>query len=158
MAGGRVKSLIGGTIYSDEPTNQLPHDWYKVQVFDNEYRMTLLKPVRFEIVYKNKLSTTMTMNEHIPAGYSWDGASIPGLFQFAAGKPDEYPVESLAHDRLYEIRFDRQVADDVFYYLLDKAGVRDRLVRWMFGAVRIGGFVFYAGDTSKFWRFVRGFL
>lgn len=136
-----------------EQINQLSSHDYEVM----GDQLLLLTEIWVDITYKTKSGKTETKNLYIQPGMVWE-ASVPRWAQWAVGKPTDFPLESLVHDYLYEQRFYREVADDVFYYLLDKSGVRDRKVRWMFWAVRLGGFVYYASDTSKFWRFVRRLL
>lgn len=132
---------------------QLPKSAYDI-VGD---QLRLLSEVRVNIVYRSKSGVTEAKTLYIQPGTKWE-ASIPWWAQWIIGKTTDYPLESLVHDELYKERFFRSVSDDVFYYLLDKSGIRGRNVRWMFWSVRLGGFVYYASDSSKFWRFVRKFI
>lgn len=96
----------------------------------------------------------------IPAGYEYDGASIPKMFWGLIGEPDDtqFLEAALVHDFMYEKRMNRQLADGAFLHYLKKEGVWSVKAKLMWAAVRIGGFSFYAGDTSTFWRKVRNFL
>lgn len=97
---------------------------------------------------------------HVPAGYIFDGASIPPIFWDLIGEPDdqEFLIAALIHDFLYERRWNRKMADAAFRNFLIKEGVWGFKASVMWAAVRLGGFSFYAGDTSKFWAKVRNFL
>ncbi len=96
----------------------------------------------------------------IPEGYVFDGASIPPVFWSLIGEPDDpqFLVAALAHDFLYEKRYNRQLSDQTFRRFLIEEGVWGFKAWLMWSAVRIGGFSFYAGDTNPFWKKVRNYL
>lgn len=93
----------------------------------------------------------------IKHGYEWDGASIPTLFQPLIGKPTDkkFRFSSLIHDIGYGLRTKRVVNDAIFYYNLKLYKVSEFKITLMFLGVRTGGHVYYASDTSGFWRFVK---
>ena len=93
-------------------------------------------------------------------GYRWDGASIPKRFQWLIGRPTDakFRVASLFHDLGYEKRQIRVVQDVLFYYLLSSEGVPWWKADLMYKAVRAGGHVYFASDTSRFWRWVKSKL
>ncbi|MBM96016.1 MAG: hypothetical protein CMI09_09255 [Oceanospirillaceae bacterium] len=93
-------------------------------------------------------------------GFEWDGASIPGFAQWLIGKPMdfEFRIASLLHDAGYEYRTRRVLHDVIFYYLLRQASVPAWKASIMFAAVRLGGHVYYASETSRFWRGVKWVL
>jgi len=97
---------------------------------------------------------------HLRNGYEWDGASIPKRFQWLIGKPTahEFRVSSLFHDLGYENRSRRVLNDVIFYYLLSKSEVPHWKADMMYKAVRPGGHIYYASDTSRFWRKIKGLL
>lgn len=97
---------------------------------------------------------------HIPFGFTWDGASIPKFARWLVGHPldAEFRIASLLHDAAYESRTRRVLNDVIFYAALRNAGVSKWKAVVMYAAVRAGGFVYYAGDTSRFWRGVRWLL
>lgn len=96
----------------------------------------------------------------VPAGFEWDGASIPGFAQWLIGRPldSDFRVPSLVHDSGYEDRSRRVLQDVIFYYLLRQGGVPRWKSTLMYVAVRVGGHVYYASETSRFWRGVKGVL
>lgn len=120
-------------------------------------RMKLLKPIYVKIGDFTRL---------IPNGTEWDGASIPRAFWALIGKPtqQQFALASLVHDYLYMIMHDRDEADTAFRKLLDWAGVNGRRVALMWGAVRVGGHMFYASRaknnrvSTRMWRGVVNFL
>lgn len=99
---------------------------------------------------------------HFEKHHVWNGASIPRAFWWFIGKPTDpkFVVASLYHDRMYELRLDRDKADTVFRKLLDKSGVNGRRVALMWAAVRVFGHTFYAATadnnkvSTKLWRVV----
>lgn len=93
-------------------------------------------------------------------GFEWDGASIPGIFQWLIGHPSDqlFRVPSLLHDSGYGDRTKRVFHDVIFYYLLRRAGLPGWKSWLMYVAVRVGGHVFYAAESSRFWRGVRWLL
>lgn len=98
----------------------------------------------------------------VPAGYEWNGASIPNLFWKLIGKPtsEKYALASLIHDRLHELRYNRDKTDLAFKILLEWAGVPVWKVALMYASVRVGGHAFYAASadnnklTTRAWRLV----
>lgn len=75
----------------------------------------------------------------IPAGYIFDGASIPRIFWTIIGSPFEpdYWAAALAHDWLYLTHFvDRKTADEVIYQLLKQSGVGTIKAHIIWAAVR----------------------
>lgn len=96
----------------------------------------------------------------VPAGYQFDGASIPPQFWGLIGEPDDedFLRAAFVHDYLYGRRYNRKIADKIFEKFLIDEGVPRWKAKLMWVAVRLGGFVFYAGDTNKFWKKVRNFL
>lgn len=123
------------------------------QIFSTGFMQTVAD-VEFHIIASDKV-----FHGSIECGkFVWNGASIPKIFQKIVGNPtdEEFRIGSLVHDFLYEKRFDRQLADDVLYHLLDQdSRVPGWKLRLMFWAVRLGGFVIYASDTNRFWKRVR---
>ncbi len=93
----------------------------------------------------------------IESGYQWDGASIPGIAQWFIGKPldEPYRVPSMLHDGGYEDRTKRVLHDVIFYSQLRLNRVPKWKALMMFAAVRFGGHVYYAAETSRFWRGVK---
>ena len=84
------------------------------------------------------------MTLRLPAGYRWDGASIPWWARWLFGKPllPQYRWASLWHDRLCETAQcieDRTIADAVFLRLLKEAGVGRYRRKAMWLAVRVYG-------------------
>jgi hypothetical protein len=108
----------------------------------------LLKEINLYVSYtRNGIWDSKHFN--IPAGYWWDGASIPKLFRLLIGKPlaVEFCLPSLVHDFLYDRRYDRYLSDNVFFKLLEATRFKD-IPKWkeylMYGAVRLGGQAHYA--------------
>jgi hypothetical protein len=96
----------------------------------------------------------------VPFGFAWDGASIPGFARAIVGSPLDrrYRVASMVHDRCYEARVNRQATDYAFHDLLKQSGVPHWKAWVMFSAVRIGGHVYTAAHTSRFWAGVKRLL
>jgi hypothetical protein len=96
----------------------------------------------------------------VPFGFVWDGASIPGFARVIVGSPLDrrYRVASMVHDRCYGLRVNRQAADYAFHELLKQSGVPHWRAWVMFSAVRIGGHVYTAAHTSRFWASVKRVL
>ncbi len=87
----------------------------------------------------------------IPAGYVFDGASIPRIFWLLIGSPFQpnYWAAALAHDWLYLMHWvDRSAADEVIYQLLKLSGVGTIKAHIIWAAVRTGG-VFAWGNNTK---------
>lgn len=110
--------------------------------------------------------TINDMTYTVPAGTVWNGASIPRAFWWLIGEPtrQEFALASLVHDFLYMYMVNRDTADAVFRKLLDWAGVNGRKVAVMWGAVRVGGHMFYASRaknnrlSTRAWRKIVDFL
>lgn len=96
----------------------------------------------------------------IQKGFTFDGASIPPVFWDLVGEPtdSDFLIAAMIHDYLYSIRFNRKISDGAFRTFLIQNGVWTLKAKLMWAGVRLGGFVFYAGDTSKFWKKVRNYL
>lgn len=84
----------------------------------------------------------------VPAGYPFDGASIPNIFRPLIGEPGhrKFLVPAAVHDYLYEYGDEfgyplssRKVADDIFFELLEREGVSKWKRSLMFAGVRAGG-------------------
>lgn len=88
----------------------------------------------------------------IPAGYEWDGATIP---RFAWSIIGYYPMgkmaePSLVHDWIYVnkgnlngVTFTRKESDDLFYTHMIAAGVEPKAAKRMYRIVRIFGFYYW---------------
>jgi hypothetical protein len=84
---------------------------------------------------------------NIPAGFVWDGASVPRLLWTLSGiRPGGRMVgPSLVHDYLYRRRrptncdYTRKDADQLFRYLMLKAGLSKMKARRAYWAVRLFG-------------------
>lgn len=75
----------------------------------------------------------------IPAGYAYDGASVPRLVWPIIGQPfcPDFAAPALAHDVLYLTHaVIRSVADEVLYQLLRQSGVGAIRAKTMWAAVR----------------------
>ncbi len=107
------------------------------------YQDIILKPVGdlYEAVQDAKY--TYKKREFIvPAGFQFDGASIPRIFWRVMDTPfhPRYMPAALPHDRLYETHeFDKAWADELFYKLLLAHGVPEMKARLMWRAVRLFG-------------------
>jgi len=102
------------------------------QMSDDEKKEAAEKP----FICKNQVAVKLTdyFNEKtykftIPAGYRWDGASIPVLFWRIIGSKEDsrFLIPSMIHDILCEnhgyVNNDRYFADRVFEKLLEVSGV-----------------------------------
>lgn len=96
----------------------------------------------------------------ISNGYKWDGASIPKWARWIIGSPfrEEFRFASMVHDDGYEERSERVINDVIFLYCLHVFGVPKWKADIMYKAVRAGGHIYYASDTSKFWRKIKEWL
>lgn len=75
----------------------------------------------------------------IPAGYTFDGASIPRFFWRVIGSPFDprFWAAALAHDWIYLMHvLAREVADEIFRQLLIRSGAGRARARTMWSAVR----------------------
>jgi hypothetical protein len=82
----------------------------------------------------------------IPAGTTWDGASIPKIFRHWLGKPREpkFHLASLVHDWIYETKYKSKFeADTIFAYELLKHGVDARKVHVMAVGLMFCGWIRY---------------
>lgn len=85
----------------------------------------------------------------VRAGFIYDWASIPrcfwAIFPAAGDGSNRYGIAALWHDWAYEHGqiagqpCERRDADDLFYEIMLYVGVRPRLARLMWWAVRVGG-------------------
>ncbi|MFL0806746.1 MAG: DUF1353 domain-containing protein [Oceanobacter sp.] len=101
-----------------------------------------------------------TVSIRVPFGFEWDGASIPGFGRWLVGHPldNAFRVPSLVHDAGYAGRTTRVLHDVIFFHLLRQFGVPLWKASIMYTAVRIGGHVYYASETSRLWRGVKRVL
>lgn len=88
----------------------------------------------------------------VPAGFQYDGASIPRPVWSIIGSPFEpqFMRAALAHDWLYHVhhRHSRRRADELFRALLIEDGVGETLANVMFQAVRLGGRCYWGNDVA----------
>lgn len=146
-------------VYMTSPMNQVEH-WIdrhdKGLIYEGPNKRIIF------VVEENdgKKTTIHNVDYELKKGFQWDGASIPKRTQWLIGKPtdNKFRVSSLFHDLGYENRSKRVLNDVVFYYLLCKSDVPRWKADLMYKAVRAGGHIYYASDTSKFWRKVLGLL
>lgn len=90
----------------------------------------------------------------IPAGYRFDGASIPRAAWSAIGYTPFHPRvvgAALPHDFLYEQEgpCSRRVADDIFLDILLEDGVPESDALLMYRAVRTFGRMFWLDEEDK---------
>lgn len=92
--------------------------------------------VNFFVKYKDEEYTL-----HIPANYTWDGASIPFIFRpLIGGKgKQEFLIPSMVHDKMCECKWlvnnDRYLSSLIFKKLLKACGVGKIRAQIMFLAV-----------------------
>lgn len=151
------------------PYNEMSAIYTKGKSGDNLYGK-LIQGVTIRLYYK-KYGGNYHTQLNIPAGYTWDFASIPTIFQGILNlTPDaeELVISSLAHDFLYEFMSDlglsREFSDLVFYELTDLGfetfkdpnlnptyeAIRDYILpRLTYSGVRVGGQVYTAHRASK---------
>jgi hypothetical protein len=82
----------------------------------------------------------------VPAGFDWDGATIPRAFWSIVGGPFDPQIvaASLVHDWLYWThQVSRGLADRIFYELAKEAGCSSFRRRSMYRAVKIFGGSYY---------------
>ena len=169
---------ISGTAWSVRPMTKAEKDKSSsnLRYADNFLVYERLKASDFNIIVDNEVIETKCDVEvrvewekgskfyskvfTIKKGFTFDGASIPPMFWDLIGEPDDvrFLSAALVHDYLYGKRFNREISDWVFRNFLEKECVWSLKATLMWAAVRIGGFTFYAGDTSKFWAKIRNFL
>lgn len=78
----------------------------------------------------------------VPAGYEYDGASIPELFWIQIGTPfhPSFMPAALPHDRGYDTHeHPKEWFDELFYRVLIKSGVPHLKAKLMFDAVHMFG-------------------
>lgn len=92
--------------------------------------------VNFFVKYKDE-----EYRIHIPANYTWDGASIPFIFRpLIGGKgKQEFLIPSMVHDKMCECKWlvnnDRYLSSLIFKKLLKACGVGKIRAQIMFLAV-----------------------
>lgn len=78
----------------------------------------------------------------IPAGFEWDGASVPGIFWLCIGTPHDswFEIASLIHDWIYLTHILSRVnADEILRIALIAECVSSAKACTMWLAVRVGG-------------------
>lgn len=95
----------------------------------------------------------------VPAGFEWDGATIPRAFWTLVGGPyhPQIMAASLLHDWLYWTRaWKREDADKLLRHVMKEAGAPEIRADLVYGAVRgFGGF--YFGRTKTDVEYARVF-
>ncbi len=87
----------------------------------------------------------------IPAGYQYDGASIPLLFWEPIGTPfhPAFMPAALPHDRGYDTHeYDKEWFDELFYRVLIETGVSHIKAKLMFDAVHVFGHSHWGNDKA----------
>lgn len=104
----------------------------------------LLEPFRYRSALLDRVI-------EVPAGFVYDGASIPRPLWWLIGSPftGRYRRAALVHDYLYAVHgCSREEADRVFLEAMDE----DRVPKWrrwaMYRGVRLGGAGPWAGKGS----------
>ena len=107
---------------------------------ENKYQLTR----DYELVVREA-------NIVIPRTFVYDGASIPALawqYTFSPFHPDVM-LPSLVHDWMYyNHQEERETTDDIFFELLRDGGVSHFKATAMWGAVRVGGELFWENDED----------
>lgn len=131
----------------------------KVFEIISETLVKTLVDIDFTIYFKKK-GADRYKSFRIPAGWEFDGASIPKAFWKTIGRPtkDKFLIPAMVHDWLYSVRWNRKLADDAFRDLLEEEGVWCAKASLMWAAVRLGGHAIYAGDESRIWGKIRSKL
>jgi len=85
----------------------------------------------------------------IPAGFIYNGASIPAIGWLVTYTPfhPDVMVPALIHDYLYgdhSLGIDRYTADSILYQMLVENGVKEITAEIMYQAVRAAGSAFWA--------------
>jgi len=77
----------------------------------------------------------------VPAGYCFDGASVPRFFWRIVSPYQPYVIRAACgHDYMYENAiWDKSTADDLFRQALEIDGAPRWLIPMMYRAVRLGG-------------------
>lgn len=161
----KMDAILGTPVYelADEALQYFSLKPEHFTVLEDNERVRVDVSVEIRVEWYQGLSDWRNQRSKtwkIPAGYEFDGASIPPMFWDLIGEPDDekFLIAALIHDFLYEKRWNRKLSDATFRHFLESEGVWGFKATLMWAAVRIGGFAFYAGDTSKFWAKVRNFL
>jgi len=108
-------------------------------MLDGKDECTLLEDCSIVV---NDLSFT------VPAGFTWDGASIPNVFwSVLFVSPFHHTVRraGLLHDYLYRRRAHRALADAMFLATMKMDGANWAQRTAMYLAVRMFGWIFYKG-------------
>jgi hypothetical protein len=87
----------------------------------------------------------------IPAGYEYDGASIPRIFWSIIGSPFEPRLQAaaLAHDWIYLTHiYSRALADEVIYQLTIRSKVNTVKAHIIWAAVRSCGYLPYQNNEK----------
>lgn len=136
--------LLNGLMKSIKQKKDMPKeikitpDKLKLEVDIKNNKLVLTEDVVYEI--HNNHSVT---NVIVPKGYPTDGASIPRIFWTVIGSPYQprHLKAAIIHDYLYERhqggRKARKEADEIFYYLLKKDGIKKITARIMWSALRL---------------------
>jgi len=95
----------------------------------------------YRVVYDVKYAVG-SITFRVPAGYEFDGASIPPFAWPVIGSPfhPEFMRAAVAHDWLYATHLtDRKTADGVFKAILLEDGTGEARAGLMYSAVRMAG-------------------
>lgn len=86
----------------------------------------------------------------VPAGFDYDGASIPWWAHPIMGAKENFEVAGCLHDALYRWQAPRDLADLVFWLVARSGGKQVGPVRaWLgWAALRLGGEYAYDGYAS----------
>ena len=107
----------------------------------------LVEPLVFWIVYDDDYSRC-----EVPAGFVFDGASVPRFFWRVVSTPFQPKVMRAAciHDYLYRNHIvEKDVADEKFKSVLIADGVDKERAETMFTGVRLGGKSAYRNGPKK---------
>lgn len=89
----------------------------------------------------------------IPAGFLWDGASIPYFARVVIGEPNKkaFAIASLIHDWLYYTHiYNRAKSDKILYNELRKSGVNCIKAMTMYISVKSFGPTAWENKTEDF--------
>jgi len=106
-----------------------------VRVIVQGYR--LLSPLHYISLVGGKQYIT------VPDGFVTDFASIPRIARFLITGHGHDRWAAVVHDYLYSVRYDRKMADAIFYEALLISEVNKIKARAMYRAVRTGGWMFF---------------
>jgi len=126
-----------------EPTG--PTQW------GTEWRVTL-HPTKCTYTLRGMTGTII-----VPAGFVWNGASIPKAFRGIIGGPHDCEFEraSKVHDYLYWSRkATRADADEILYQILLQDGCDPAKARLIWGAVRLFASSNYGAKPGEPFRIV----